>query len=179
MSTGARGNRWARVQIGVPFALFDEPDIGLSKKKLVIFGFRSEKLWFISFWALALAEIAEPVFRSEYHLLSLMNPILTFQNRESHLIDAVSKHLCLAVLVRPFRVYCIATGTSVTPTLYSSYLEQALLLDKSNLSSQLLLAVIGTLILGLPYLRSEQLYLLWRFAFFILLGSSLSSNLKR
>ena len=66
-----------------------------------------------------LAEMFEPVFGLEYHLLSFANPILTFQKIPSRVLQGCDlQHLCLAVLVRPFGSTVFATDTFVSLTLY-------------------------------------------------------------
>ena len=41
-----------------------------------------------------LAEMFEPVFGLKYHLLSFMNPILTFQKKNSHLVSFSKGAIC-------------------------------------------------------------------------------------
>ena len=51
--------------------------------------FKFEEILVHSFSDLVLVEMFEPVFGLEYHLLSFVNPILTFQNKnkKSYLVS--------------------------------------------------------------------------------------------
>ena len=74
----------------------------------------------------ALVEMFEPVFVLEYHFLSFMNPILTFQ--ESHLVSIPRMRFATFVpsgVSMPFWVYCIRDRHICISNLISFYLEWA------------------------------------------------------
>ena len=89
----------------------------------------------LSFFRFRLVEMFEPVFGLEYHLLSFVNPILTFQKKNP--ISCPFSRMRFTTFVprgasTPFRVYCIHDRHICISNLISFYLEWPSLLGNLN-----------------------------------------------
>ena len=125
---------WARLRVGTSFALFGESDLDFSKKKNLpsLLGPHLRNSGYFPFGLCARRNV-EHVFGLECHLLSFMNPTLTFQ--KSHLVSIPRMRFTTSVpsgASTPFGVYCIRDRHICTPNLISFYLEWASLLGDLN-----------------------------------------------
>ena len=111
----------------IPFALFYESNLDPFKKKknFCHLWIHIREILVPSLSDFELAEMFELIFGLEYHLLSSMNPILTFQ--KPHLVSFPRMRFATFVpsgASTPFRVYCIRNRHICISTLYHFTLSE-------------------------------------------------------